>query len=95
MTGAELSILILGQAELGNSDLKILPRNIRIRGAKELMTKLRKLALRWWNPKRLGSPSQFRWIEKHALPAELESLVTSGHVPGHASIIVHREERRR
>jgi glyoxylase-like metal-dependent hydrolase (beta-lactamase superfamily II) len=58
------------------------------------MTKLRKLALRWWDPKRLGSSSQFRWIEKHALPSDLEGLLTSGHVPGHASIIVHGGEQR-
>jgi glyoxylase-like metal-dependent hydrolase (beta-lactamase superfamily II) len=59
-----------------------------------MMGKLRKLALRWWDPKRLGSSSQFRWIEKHALPDNLESLLTSGHVPGHASIIVHGGKQR-
>ena len=57
--------------------------------AEEMMSKLRKLALRWWDPGRLGDPSQFRWLEKHSLPDNLETLVTSGHVPGHTSIIVH------
>jgi glyoxylase-like metal-dependent hydrolase (beta-lactamase superfamily II) len=42
----------------------------------------------------LGNSSQFRWIEKHALPHGLESFATSGHVPGHASIIVHGGEQR-
>jgi glyoxylase-like metal-dependent hydrolase (beta-lactamase superfamily II) len=59
-----------------------------------MMAKLRKLALRWWDPKRLGNSSQFRWIEKHPLPTNLEGLLTSGHVPGHASIIVHGAEQR-
>ena len=71
--------------------LKYYPETFDYEQAKELMAKLRKLALRWWDPERLGNPSQFRWIEKHALPDNLESLLTSGHVPGHASIIVHGE----
>ena len=74
--------------------LKYYPETFEYERAKELMAKLRKLALRWWDPKRLGNPSQFRWIEKHALPADLEGLLTSGHVPGHVSIIVHGGERR-
>jgi len=74
--------------------LKYYPETFEYERAKELMTKLRKLALRWWDPKRLGSSSQFRWIEKHALPSDLEGLLTSGHVPGHASIIVHGGEQR-
>ena len=74
--------------------LKYYPETFEYERAKELMTKLRKLALRWWDPKRLGNSSQFRWIEKHALPTDLEGLLTSGHVPGHASIIVHGGEQR-
>jgi glyoxylase-like metal-dependent hydrolase (beta-lactamase superfamily II) len=74
--------------------LKYYPETFEYERARELMTKLRKLALRWWDPKRLGSSSQFRWIEKHALPSDLETLLTSGHVPGHASIIVHGGEQR-
>jgi glyoxylase-like metal-dependent hydrolase (beta-lactamase superfamily II) len=56
------------------------------------MKKLRKFALRWWDAKRLGDPSRFRWLETQPLPEGLESLVTSGHVPGHVSIIVHGGE---
>jgi len=68
--------------------LKYYPETFEYERAQELMAKLRKLALRWWDPKRLGDSSQFRWIESHALPEGLESLVTRGHVPGHASVIV-------
>jgi glyoxylase-like metal-dependent hydrolase (beta-lactamase superfamily II) len=73
--------------------LKYYPETFDYEHAQELMGKLRKLALRWWDSKRLGNPSQFRWIERHALPADLEGLVTWGHVPGHVSIIVHGREQ--
>jgi glyoxylase-like metal-dependent hydrolase (beta-lactamase superfamily II) len=53
------------------------------------MGALRRFALRWWDGKRLGDPAHFRWIETHPLPDDLEFLVTNGHVPGHASVIVH------
>jgi glyoxylase-like metal-dependent hydrolase (beta-lactamase superfamily II) len=49
--------------------------------------------LRWWDRKRLGDPSRFRWIETHPLPDDLEFLLTSGHVPGHASVIVHNGDQ--
>jgi glyoxylase-like metal-dependent hydrolase (beta-lactamase superfamily II) len=74
--------------------LKYYPETYDYEQAEEMMGKLRKLALRWWDPKRLGNSSQFRWIEKHALPENLEGLLTSGHVPGHASIIVHEGKQR-
>jgi len=74
--------------------LKYYPETFDYERAEQMMGKLRKLALRWWDPKRLGRPSQFRWIEKRALPQNLESLVTSGHVPGHLSIIVHGAKER-
>ena len=74
--------------------LKYYPETFDYEQAEEMMGKLRKLALRWWDPKRLGHSGQFRWIEKHALPDNLEGFLTSGHVPGHASIIVHGEEQR-
>jgi glyoxylase-like metal-dependent hydrolase (beta-lactamase superfamily II) len=74
--------------------LKYYPETFDYEQAKEMMGKLRKLALRWWDPKRLGNSSQFRWIEKHALPDNLEGLLTSGHVPGHASVIVHGAKQR-
>jgi len=74
--------------------LKYYPETFDYDHAEEMMGKLRKFALRWWDPKRLGDSSQFRWIEKHALPHGLESFFTSGHVPGHASIIVDGGEQR-
>jgi glyoxylase-like metal-dependent hydrolase (beta-lactamase superfamily II) len=84
---------LLDQQNWKRLALKYYPETFDYEQAEEMMGKLRKLALRWWDPKRLGDMSQFRWIEKHALPDELECLVTSGHVPGHASIIVHGEQR--
>jgi glyoxylase-like metal-dependent hydrolase (beta-lactamase superfamily II) len=74
--------------------LKYYPETFDYERAEEMMGKLRRFALRWWDPKRLGDPSQFRWIEKHPLPHNLESLITSGHVPGHASIIVQGDSQR-
>lgn len=56
------------------------------------MGKLRKFALQWWDVKRLGKLSQFRWLETQPLPDGLECLITWGHVPGHASIIAHSGE---
>ena len=85
---------LLDQQNWKRLALKYYPETFDYEQAEEMMGKLRKLALRWWDPKRLGDMSQFRWIEKHALPDELECLVTSGHVPGHASIIVHGETQR-
>ena len=74
--------------------LKYYPETFDYEQAEEMMGRLRKFALRWWDPKRLGDPSRFRWLEKHALPHDLESLFTSGHVPGHASVIVHGRKQR-
>ncbi len=68
--------------------LKYYPETFEYEKARKLMATLRKFALRWWNPKRLGDPSQFRWVEAHSLPLGLESIVTSGHVPGHVSVVV-------
>jgi glyoxylase-like metal-dependent hydrolase (beta-lactamase superfamily II) len=59
----------------------------------ENMAKLRNFALRWWDTARLGMRSQYRWIETQGLPDGLECLVTSGHAPGHASIVVHGDEQ--
>jgi glyoxylase-like metal-dependent hydrolase (beta-lactamase superfamily II) len=72
--------------------LKYYPESGDYEKAKELMGALRRFALRWWDRKRLGDPSRFRWIESHALPDDLEFMVTNGHVPGHASIIIHNGE---
>ena len=58
-----------------------------------MMGALRRFALRWWDRKRLGDPSRFRWIETHPLPDDLEFLVTNGHVPGHPPSIVHNGDQ--
>jgi glyoxylase-like metal-dependent hydrolase (beta-lactamase superfamily II) len=72
--------------------LKYYPETPHYEQARDNMAWLRKFALRWWDVKRLGEPSQFRWIETQPLPDGLEGLVTSGHVPGHTSIIIHSDE---
>ncbi|MGH9327363.1 MAG: MBL fold metallo-hydrolase [Terriglobia bacterium] len=64
------------------------PEICQFEKAEDTMSKLRKIALRWWDVKRIGSPSQFRWLEKHALPDGIEALFTTGHVPGHASLVI-------
>ncbi|MGH9358922.1 MAG: MBL fold metallo-hydrolase [Terriglobia bacterium] len=64
------------------------PETFDYPNAGDLMDKIRKIALRWWDVKRIGSRSQFRWIERHSLPGEIEVMLTSGHVPGHASLLV-------
>jgi glyoxylase-like metal-dependent hydrolase (beta-lactamase superfamily II) len=72
--------------------LKYYPETLDFEDARNNMGWLRKFALRWWDVKRLGEPSRFRWMETQPLPEGLESLITSGHVPGHASLIVHSGE---
>jgi glyoxylase-like metal-dependent hydrolase (beta-lactamase superfamily II) len=73
--------------------LKYYPEVGNYSRAPELMAALRRLALRWWDRQRLGDPSRFRWIETHPLPDDLEFLVTSGHVPGHISVITHNDDQ--
>ncbi len=68
--------------------LKYYPQTFDYERARNNMGKLRKFALRWWNLKRLGSAKQFRWMETNPLPEGLEVFMTSGHVPGHASVLV-------
>jgi glyoxylase-like metal-dependent hydrolase (beta-lactamase superfamily II) len=68
--------------------LKYYPETFDYEDARANMVRLRKFALRWWDAKRLGDASQFRWLETQPLPEGLESFLTSGHVPGHASLIV-------
>lgn len=68
--------------------LEYYPETYDYAGAEANMEKLRRFALRWWDVTRLGSATQFRWTETHALPEGLESLVTYGHVPAHLSLIV-------
>lgn len=66
--------------------LKYYPQMLEYDHAIDHMHQMRKFTLRWWDRKRLGSPSQHCWIESHPLPDGLEVLVTSGHVPGHISL---------
>jgi glyoxylase-like metal-dependent hydrolase (beta-lactamase superfamily II) len=55
---------------------------------RDRMHQMRKFTLRWWDLNRLGTRFQLRWLEQHALPEGLEALFTSGHVPGHVSVII-------
>jgi len=81
------------EADWKKRALEYYPETYDYSDAGELMDKLRKIALRWWDVKRIGSRSQFRWIERHSLPGNIEPLLTSGHVPGHASLLVRNHER--
>lgn len=83
---------LLDNARWERLALKYYPETFEYERVSERMRKLRKLALRWWDPKRLGAASQFCWIEKADLPEGLESFITHGHVPGHASLIVRDAE---
>lgn len=69
--------------------LKYYPETHEYDRSRRYMEKLRKLALRWWDVKRLGPRQGFHWVETAPLPDGLEPLMTSGHVPGHVSLIVH------
>ena len=68
--------------------LKYYPETFDYERARELMGKLRKLGLRLWDPVRIGRAEQFIWMENHPLPEGLKVHITSGHVPGHLSVIV-------
>lgn len=68
--------------------LKYYPQTLEYDHAVEYLHQMRKFTLRWWDRKRLGSPSQHRWLETHSLPEGLDIFLTSGHVPGHVSMIV-------
>lgn len=68
--------------------LKYYPETFEYDHAIEHMHQMRKFTLRWWDRERLGSSSQHRWLESHSLPDGLEPFVTSGHVPGHVSVII-------
>ncbi len=79
---------LLDEARWEKLVLKYYPETFDYEKAGTHMKQLRKLALRWWDPKRLGLPAQFRWLEIRALPEGIGSFTTSGHVPGHVSLIV-------
>ncbi len=69
--------------------LKYYPESGSYEKAPQLMGALRRFALRWWDLNRLGNIERFRWIESHTVPDDMEFLLTDGHVPGHASVIIH------
>lgn len=69
--------------------LKYYPETFEYEDAGFLLGKIRKIALRWWDLNRIGAPAQFRWLERHSLPSGIDVLMTSGHVPGHVSLVVH------
>jgi glyoxylase-like metal-dependent hydrolase (beta-lactamase superfamily II) len=73
--------------------LKYYPELYEHEKALQHMAALRRFALRWWDLKRLGSPEQFRWLERTSLPDGLESFMTGGHVPGHISLVVRSGEQ--
>lgn len=75
--------------------LKYYPETYDFDNADELMRKMRKFALRWWDASRTGKPSQFRWIETNKLPCGLEPRFTWGHVPGHVSLVISNGESER
>jgi len=68
--------------------LNYYPETLDYERARELMGKLRKLGLRMWDRQRVGAAEQFVWVENHPLPEGLVAHMTSGHVPGHLSVIV-------
>lgn len=82
---------LLNEAGWEKAVLKYYPETYDYEKSAQNMGKLRKFALRWWDPERLGRSSQYRWLETHPLPEGLSCLITSGHVPGHASIIVEAQ----
>ncbi len=73
--------------------LKYYPQILEYAHAVEHLHQMRKFTLRWWDRKRLGHSSQHQWIESHSLPEGLKMSLTSGHVPGHLSVIVPEKEQ--
>ena len=73
--------------------LKYYPQTFEYDHAVEHLHQMRKFTLRWWDRKRLGCSSQHRWLESYSLPEGLETIVTSGHVPGHISVVVPEKEQ--
>jgi glyoxylase-like metal-dependent hydrolase (beta-lactamase superfamily II) len=73
--------------------LKYYPEMYDYDRARHYMANARKLALRWWDMRRLGRPEQFKWVETNSLPEGIEAFITSGHVPGHVSLLISAEEQ--
>lgn len=72
--------------------LKYYPQTLEYDHAVERLQQMRKFTLRWWDRQRLGCSSQNRWLESCSLPDGLEAIFTSGHVPGHVSVIVPEKD---
>ncbi|HVA01686.1 MAG TPA: MBL fold metallo-hydrolase [Terriglobia bacterium] len=68
--------------------LKYYPEMSGYQRVLDRMHQMRRFTLRWWDLDRLGKRSQLRWIEQNALPDGFDTLITSGHVPGHVSVIL-------
>jgi glyoxylase-like metal-dependent hydrolase (beta-lactamase superfamily II) len=68
--------------------LKYYPQTLEYDHAVEYLHQMRRFTLRWWDRKRLGCSSRHHWLESCSLPEGLEAIFTSGHVPGHISVIV-------
>ncbi|HET9177367.1 MAG TPA: MBL fold metallo-hydrolase [Terriglobia bacterium] len=73
--------------------LKYYPQTLEYDHAVERLHQMRKFTLRWWDRKRLGRASQRCWLESHSLPEGLKISLTSGHVPGHVSVIIPEKEQ--
>ena len=73
--------------------LQYYPETFQYADAEQLTVKLRKIGLRWWDRSRTGAASQFRWIETQGLPLGIDFFATSGHVPGHVSLILKDDHR--
>jgi len=74
--------------------LRYYPEVVDDEKALSYMSALRRFALRWWDDQRLGARAQFRWLESQPLPDGLEAVITSGHVPGHASLLISNGRER-
>ncbi len=83
---------LLDEANWERLALQYYPETYSYDQARERMSKLRGLTIRWWDLKRLGDVSRFRWLETNSLPDGIEPVITSGHVPGHASLLIHEGE---
>lgn len=85
---------MLDEAGWEKAVLKYYPETYDYERSAANLGKMRKFALRWWDPERLGNSGQYRWLETQPLPEGLTCLITSGHVPGHASILVETQAGR-
>jgi glyoxylase-like metal-dependent hydrolase (beta-lactamase superfamily II) len=83
---------LLDNQNLEKSILKYYPQTLEYDHAVQHLHQMRQFTLRWWDPKRLGGSSQHRRLESYSLPEGLEAIVTTGHVPGHVSVLIPEKE---